>query len=212
MVLSRPVILAVTGLALVVMAFSVIQRQRVAPEPAPVADRVTPTEPNPVAGADPRPAKPAKPGKDGSAKPKPDRRPGASKDKPSAPAGRPSKPAPALAPTPARAQGRTGVPAAVRRALANRQVTVLLFTAGGAADDAATRTALESVRGGKGKKGVAVFVDGIGNVGRYSEIVGTLGISQVPSLVIVDRAQQARLLEGYVDAGTLRQYVADAQR
>lgn len=210
MVLSRPVILAVTGLALVVMAFSVVQRQRVAPEPAPVADRVTPTEPNPVAGADPRPAKPAKPGKDGSAKPKPDRRPGASKDKPSAPTGRSRKPAPALAPTPARAQGRTGVPAAVRRALANRQVTVLLFTSGGAADDAATRTALQSLP--KGKDGAAVFVDGIANVGRYSEIVGTLGISQVPSLVIVDRAQQARLLEGYVDAGTLRQYVADAQR
>lgn len=201
MVLSRPVILAVTGLALVVMAFSVIQRQRVAPAPAPVADRVTPTEPDPVAGADPRPAKPAKPGKDGSAKAKPDRRPGdASK----------GKPAPALAQTPAKAQGRTGIPAAVRRALANRQVTVLLFTSGGAADDAATRTALQSLP--KGKDGAAVFVDGIANVGRYSEIVGTLGISQVPSLVIVDRAQQARLLEGYVDGGTLRQYVADAQR
>ncbi len=30
--------------------------------------------------------------------------------------------------------------------------------------------------------------------------------------MIVDTKRQAQLLEGYVDSGTLRQYVADAKR
>jgi hypothetical protein len=39
-----------------------------------------------------------------------------------------------------------------------------------------------------------------------------VGISQIPSTVIVRPGTKAILLQGFVDAGTLRQNVADALR
>ena len=104
------------------------------------------------------------------------------------------------------------MPVAVSRALDQGKVIALLFTSEGAADDSATRSALRSIETGAGKGTVAVFSDSISHVGRYSRLVGGLGISQVPSVVIVDTKRQAQLLEGYVDSGTLRQYIADAKR
>ena len=38
-----------------------------------------------------------------------------------------------------------------------------------------------------------------------------LGVSQTPSIVIIDRRGKARLIEGYVDSDTLTQAVADAR-
>jgi len=58
-----------------------------------------------------------------------------------------------------------------------------------------------------------VFSDRIENVARYRRIVGNLDVSQAPSVVIVPpRRSQARLLEGFVDEGSLRQQLLDALR
>ena len=200
MVLPRPLILAVTGLALTLLAFTVVQRQRNSAEPPAAAERVPATVVVPPADVQRAPAK-AKANR-GDA----DR--AGSGDKARTRRNRSSAPPTKAPATPAQAEG---VPARVARALSQRKVIALLFTLEGAADDSATRSAVQSLQtGGEGK--VAVFVDGIGNVGRYSRVVGGLGISQVPSVVIIDAEHQAQLLEGYVDAGTLRQYVADAKR
>ena len=197
MVLPRPLIIAIAGLALLLMSFVVVQRQRsatdsvAAPVPATVVDPpATPVSP---------PAK-ADRGKAGKREPR---------HKAPARPGRPSRPAKA---PPASPQVERGVPAQVARALSQRKVIALLFTLEGAADDSATRSAVRSLENDGRGGNVAVFVDGIGNVGRYTRVVGGLGISQVPSVVIIDAERQAQLLEGYLDAGTLRQYVADAQR
>jgi len=209
MVLPRPLILAIAGLALILMSFLVVQRQRAVSDSPVAAARVPAPADRGPAKAPTSPAKAApsdKPAADrGPAKAAPGDKPSASRRAPKSP----SRPTAARA-TPAPAE--EGVPSRVARALADRKVIAVLFTLDGAADDSATRSALRAVETGGRKRRVAVFSDSIDNVGRYARLVGGLGISQVPSLVIVDTERQARLLEGYVDAGTLRQYVADAQR
>lgn len=131
--------------------------------------------------------------------------------------------APAPAPTPAaeaparqaadtkpaeaepKAPARSAVPAALERSLARGKVTVLAFTQRDSADDAAVRAALRSL------SGVPVFVADVNDVGDYRPLVGSLDIDRAPSVVVVDREGKARVLEGYVDAGSLRQQVEDAR-
>jgi hypothetical protein len=43
-------------------------------------------------------------------------------------------------------------------------------------------------------------------------VLQSAGVTQVPALVIVHGHSGARVLQGYVDANTLRQNVADARR
>ena len=195
MVLPRPLILALAGLALLLMSFVVVQRQRSVSD-SPATSVTASTAPKASKAAEtPRPARRERAGKVPPNANRPRERKPASSS-------RPAKPATPL---------ETGVPAGVARALSQRKVIALLFTSEGAADDSATRSALRSLNNGRKSK-VAVFTDSISNVGRYSRLVGSLGISQVPSVVIVDTQREAQLLEGYVDSGTLRQYVADAKR
>jgi hypothetical protein len=105
----------------------------------------------------------------------------------------------------------TSLPEPVARALAARQVVVLLLADRRAADDAAT---IESVRGLERRPpaGVAVFRDELGRLARYRTVLADLGVSQAPAVAIVGPDHRARLLQGYVDEGTLRQGVADARR
>jgi thioredoxin-related protein len=56
-----------------------------------------------------------------------------------------------------------------------------------------------------------VLSDNVDAVERYGELVEDLGVSQTPSVVIIDRTGEAQLLEGYVDSDTLTQAVADAR-
>lgn len=216
MVLPRPLILAIAGLALVLMSSFVVQRQRTVADPPAAPQRAstvpTPSKPDKT----PRPAPRDRAGQGSrDTNPSRDRRPEATTRRPDAtnrkPAGAGRKPEASSRPAETGAPLETGVPAGVARALAQRKVIALLFTLEGAADDSATRSALRSLETGSKSK-VAVFTDSIANVGRYSRLVGSLGISQVPSVVIVDTKREAQLLEGYVDSGTLRQYVADAKR
>ncbi|MEX2023902.1 MAG: hypothetical protein WD993_02350 [Thermoleophilaceae bacterium] len=101
-----------------------------------------------------------------------------------------------------------GVPAPVRRAIAARKLVVLFFYERGAADDRATARGVAALRG---RRGVAVFSDPIARLAHYRGVIGELGISQAPAVVIVGRDRAARVIEGYIDPATLAQDVADAR-
>ena len=102
-----------------------------------------------------------------------------------------------------------GLPKPVARALAERDLVVLLFAQEGAADDVATRAAVRAV---DRDPRVRAFTDRVENLVRYRSIVADLPISQAPAIVIVSADGKARVLEGFVDPGSLRQQVADARR
>lgn len=88
-------------------------------------------------------------------------------------------------------------------------VVVLLFTSSGSADDAATR---QSVAALHGLKHVTVVSAGLGELAAFRPILQGAGVSQVPAVVVAHGQQGARLIQGFVDANTLRQTVADARR
>ena len=190
MAVPRPVLFAVLGLALLTALFlgtrNDAQNESVTP----------PSQAKPVS-----PAKPASPGKSAHA--------GRSASKPHANS---AAPKPAKPVVPAKPKLADDVPPQVRRAaaaLGKDQVVVFFFSKPGAADDTGARVAVESL---KGMKGVKVFKAGIDQVGAYRPMLAQLQISQVPATAIVRPGKRAVLLQGFVDAGTLRQNVADARR
>lgn len=103
---------------------------------------------------------------------------------------------------------KSGLPKGIANALARKRVIVLFFRQSGSADDAAVAGAVNAQRG---LKGVSVFTDNIRRLARYRAVVGALGISQAPAVVIVGRDGQARVVEGFVDGGSLRQQVVDTR-
>jgi hypothetical protein len=100
-----------------------------------------------------------------------------------------------------------GLPRPVARALAQRR-TIVLFFRQSAADDALTADAVDGVRG---LRGLSVFSAPIDRLGRYRAVVPGLAIARAPAVAIIDRKRSARVLEGFVDPGTLRQLVLDAR-
>jgi hypothetical protein len=101
-----------------------------------------------------------------------------------------------------------GLPSDVARALNANKVVVLFFYEPAASDDQATRAAVRAVRSAGG--GVALFQDTVSRISDYRRLVGALGISQSPAMVVIDRNRKAELLQGYLDSGTIRQTVRDA--
>jgi hypothetical protein len=116
----------------------------------------------------------------------------------------PSKPAAA------KTGSSNGLPLKVAQALADHRVVVLYFGAHGA-DDTLTAASVRELKASAGS-GVTVLMDKLSNLADYRRVVEGLDVSQAPSIVIVDRARKAQLLEGYIDAGSLRQAVADVAR
>jgi hypothetical protein len=51
----------------------------------------------------------------------------------------------------------------------------------------------------------------VSHISDYRRVVGALGISQSPAMVVIDRNRKAELLQGYLDSGTIRQTVRDAR-
>jgi hypothetical protein len=131
-------------------------------------------------------------------------------------AGAKAHPAPARKAQPARpphgksAGAKVGLPADVARALARKRVVVLFFFAPGAADDSATARSVAAVRR-HGKK-VSVFTASVRRLADYRRLIGGLGISTVPSTVVVGRDHKAHVLEGFVDERSLVQEVTDSAK
>ena len=103
-----------------------------------------------------------------------------------------------------------GLPLKVAQAFAKKQVVVLYF-GGAGADDSLTADSVRTLKASAGH-GVAVFIDKLSNLAVYRRVVEGLNVSQAPSIVIVDRAKKAQVLEGFIDTGSLRQAVADVAR
>jgi hypothetical protein len=95
------------------------------------------------------------------------------------------------------------------RALGEDKAVVFFFSKPGAADDVGARVAMKSLRG---MDRVEIFDASLDELAAYRPMLASVGISQIPSTVIVRPGKKAILLQGFVDAGTLRQNVADALR
>jgi len=197
MPLSRPVLIAIAGAILAVAAFlatSASRQEASAPESS-AAELAARAKKANSTSEKPAPAKPKK--SEATAAPA----------KPEAKKVVDKAPAKAKADKPAVAKV-TGVPPSVKRALDKKRVIVLFFRQSGSADDAAVAGAVNAQRG---RKGVSVFSDNIRRLARYRAVVGALGISQAPAVVIVGRNGQARVVEGFVDEGSLTQQVVDSR-
>jgi hypothetical protein len=198
MALPRPALLGIIGALLVAIAFTASHKlgksgSSATPTPAPA--HVATPKPAHATNAGSKPVKhaaaaPAKPVKHSAAK----------------------KSAPVKASTPAgqEAGAAVGLPIKVAQAFAKHQVVVLYF-GGAGADDTLTADSVRALKASAGH-GTAVFMDKLSNLADYRRVVEGLNVSQAPSIVIVDRSQKAQVLEGFIDAGSLRQDVADVAR
>jgi hypothetical protein len=106
-----------------------------------------------------------------------------------------------------RREAAAGIPLPVQRALDDRKLVILFFYKAGSADDRATGRSVAALRGPR----VAVFSDPVGRLAKYRGLIGQLGISQAPAVVIIRKDRTARVVEGYIDPATLAQDVADAR-
>jgi hypothetical protein len=95
------------------------------------------------------------------------------------------------------------------RAVADHRKVVIFFGTPRGADDRAVASAVRALD--RGTRDVVVLTDHVGNVDKYGSMVEDLGVTQTPAVVVVDRRGSARLLEGYIDAASLVQVVADAR-
>jgi hypothetical protein len=206
MAVPRPVLLALLGLALCAAAFLATRGAQdpggeitVAPTPAPATSAPKASKPAKKADAAPAP----KPAERNDIQGQADRALEGAEAAARESSGRPAKPA-----APAeRSTHDTAI--AVTRALGKGDVVVFFFTHHGAADDQQTRQAVETLQD---VKDVMIVKAGLEQLADYRPVLAGAGVSQVPSIVIVRAEKPARLIEGYVDRGTLRQAVADALR
>lgn len=105
-------------------------------------------------------------------------------------------------------------PRRLMSALARGNLVVLFVRQPGASDDRKTARSVAALRRARLRRTTIASVP-IRDIGDYTAITGTAGVKQAPSIVIA-RAPAARggggaLLEGYVDPGTLRQRVVDVR-
>jgi hypothetical protein len=194
MALPRPALLGILGALLIAATFMVMHRGGGSSNPS------TPTPAPQHVASKPAPAKhaaaaPAKPVKHAVTKHT---------------AAKKSAPVKVKVPAGQEAGASVGLPVKVAQAFAKKQVVVLYFGATGA-DDTLTADSVRTLKASAGH-GVAVFMDKLSNLADYRRVVEGLDVSQAPSIVIVDRAKQAQVLEGFIDAGSLRQDVADVAR
>jgi hypothetical protein len=99
-------------------------------------------------------------------------------------------------------------PQRAARAVRHHKKVVILFRSPRGLDDKEMTSVMRAV---DRRTRALVLVDQVDVVERYGKLVEDLGVSQTPSVVIIGRSGKARLVEGYVDADTLTQAVADAR-
>ena len=194
MAVPRPVLLALLGLALCAAAFMATRGARepggssvaAAPAaPAPAVHKVAPAQAKAQAKAAAHAAAKAK----------------ATVHKAVKPQTKPQTPAPRTA------EQRVAIK--VTKALAKGDAVVFFFTRAGAADDTGARDAVKAIAN---RPHVTVVRAGLKDLTAFRSVLSGAGVSQVPAVVVAHAGKPARLLEGYVDSGTLRQTIADALR
>jgi hypothetical protein len=99
-------------------------------------------------------------------------------------------------------------PGRAARAVRHHQKVVILFRNKRGLDDNEMVGVMREVD--KRTKAL-VLVDPVDAVDRYGKLVQDLGVSQTPSVVIIDRRGKASVIEGFVDSPTLTQAVTDAR-
>ncbi|HEX8075571.1 MAG TPA: hypothetical protein VF545_11385 [Thermoleophilaceae bacterium] len=202
MAVPRSALLGILGLALIASVFLVTRSGSSESVSSPkTAVKAQQARPAPARKPADRHAKPS----DRHAKPATARH-ASTPAKKAAPA--PAEPAPAARPP----KGAAATPASVlaaAQALARNDAVVFFFSKPGAADDTLARGAVHKLRG---MRRVSIFDVTLDQVAAYRPMLSGLGISQIPSTVIVRPGKKAVLIQGFVDAGTLRQNVADALR
>ncbi len=208
MALPRPVLIALLGVALCAAAFLAT---RSASDTGGAVTSVPAVTPSPATKQ--------------AAKAQAHRAAKARANKSAPAAAKPAAPAhnKAVAPAPAKPQTATkpGVPAKSAmtaeqrkklhaiKALGRGDVVVFFFTRPGPADDTGTRQAVKQIAH---EKGVTVITAGYDDLETYRPVLSGASVSQVPAIVVVRGSGKGRLLEGFIDPGTLRQTVADARR
>jgi hypothetical protein len=95
------------------------------------------------------------------------------------------------------------------RAVADHKKVVILFKNPRALDDEAVADSVRSLD--RRTNNVVVLSDDLRNVDRYGKLLENLGVSQAPAIVVIGRNGKANLYEGYIDADSLVQVVADAR-
>jgi hypothetical protein len=106
------------------------------------------------------------------------------------------------------ARGGQALPRPLQRALDQRKVVVLLFWERGGAEDRHVRKAVASIDRRNGR--VVVVRDRLGNVARYGQIARSAGVTQAPTVLVVNGSRQVEVITGYTDAGEIDQAVTDA--
>jgi hypothetical protein len=99
-------------------------------------------------------------------------------------------------------------PQQAARAVKDGKKVVILFRTPKGLDDRAMTRVMRDV---DARTKAFVLTDHVDAVERYGTLVKDLGVSQTPSIVIIDRRGRAQLLEGYLDADTLTQAVVDVR-
>ena len=74
-----------------------------------------------------------------------------------------------------------------------------------------TNSHVKAERAVADNKKVVVLTDDVRNSDRYGTLLEDLQVSQAPAIVVIGRSGKAELIEGYVDADSLVQVVADAR-
>jgi hypothetical protein len=109
---------------------------------------------------------------------------------------------------------RLGVPTTnaqlkAERAVADKRKVVIFFRTPKGIDDRAVARSVRSLD--RRRKAVVVLSDDVRNADRYGSMVEDLGVNQAPAIVVIGRSGKASLIEGYIDAESLVQVVADAR-
>jgi hypothetical protein len=95
------------------------------------------------------------------------------------------------------------------RAIADNRKVVIFFQNPKGLDDKAVARSVRALD--RRTKSVAVLTDDVRNADRYGSMVEDLGVNQAPAIVVIGRSGEASLIEGYIDAESLVQVVADAR-
>ena len=95
------------------------------------------------------------------------------------------------------------------RAVADNRKVVIFFQNPKGIDDKAVAQSVKSLD--RRTKSVVVLTDDVRNADKYGSMVEDLGVNQAPAIVVIGRSGQASLIEGFIDAESLVQVVADAR-